>query len=151
ASGSESSIATDLRDAALSPLAATGLGMIVEANSPDSTDRKSAPEASGGVRLRIAIDPKQLLLREGGGRREGAVDMLFVQRDAAGKILPADKQHLDLKLPEAQYESLSHTGMVLQRHVTLNGQVSQLTIVVRDVASGALGSLDIPAAALAQA
>jgi hypothetical protein len=30
------------------------------------------------------------------------VDLIFIQRDSVAKILSAEKQHLDLKLPQAQ-------------------------------------------------
>jgi VWFA-related protein len=131
-----------LREASMSPLEATGLGMIVEAKPGDT------PSPGHSVQLRIAIDPRQLLLQDSADRKSGAVDLLFVQSDASGQILSAAQQHLDVRLPQPQYEFLARVGMILQRDISLDPQTSQITVVVRDAGSGALGSTNIPAAAI---
>jgi hypothetical protein len=102
------------------------------------------PLSARNLQLRIGIDPKQLLLQDSHSHQKGSVDLLFVQRDSAGKILSAEKQHLDLNLPQAQYESLAKTGMVFEHHMTVNPQATEIRVVVSDAGSGAVGSVTIP-------
>jgi VWFA-related protein len=126
-----------LQEAALSPLEATGLQMVVEGKTME-------PLSTRGLQLCVDIDPKQLLLQEFQGKQNGAIDLLFVQRDSTGKALTAEKLHLDLKLPQAQYEYLAKVGIVLEHHLTLSPQSTEIGVIVRDVGSGAIGSTDVP-------
>ena len=91
------------------------------------------------VELQIGIDPKQLFLQSSGDHRKGAVDLFFLQRDATGKRVAAEDQHLELNLEEKQYEYLSKVAMVLERHVTIAPQSTELRVVLRDAGSGMLG------------
>jgi hypothetical protein len=107
-----------------------------------------SPAKSAGdpnvVELHIAIDPKQLLLQDSGDHRKGGVDLFFLQRDASGKRVAAEKQHLDLNFETKQYEYLSKVGMVLARHVTITPESTELRVVLRDAGSGSLGSVTLP-------
>jgi hypothetical protein len=145
ATDSKEEIATAMQQAADSPLDATSLGMIV------SGKPVSAPANSGDGRrseLHIGIDPKQLLLQNPGDRRKGALDLFFLQRDASGKTVAAEKQHLELNLEEKQYEYLAKVAMVLDRHVTIAPQSTEIRVALRDTGSGLLGSVTIPTTAL---
>jgi hypothetical protein len=88
------------------------------------------PTSSHNLQLRIGIDPNQLLLQESHNRQKGGVDLIFAQRDSVGKILSAEKQHLDLKLPQAQYEFLAKAGMVLEHHMAIKPQATEIRLVV---------------------
>jgi VWFA-related protein len=135
---SKAEIADVLQQAAESPLDSTNLGMIISG--------KGAKD-SHTIELHIGIDPKQLLLQSSGDRRKGAVDLFFLQRDAAGKRVAAEEQHLELNIEEKQYEYLSKVAMVLDRHVTIAPQSTELRVVLRDARSGSLGSVTLPAMA----
>jgi VWFA-related protein len=134
-------IASELQQVAESPLDATNLSMII-------TAKLTKPDART-VELHIGIDPKQLLLQESGDHRKGAVDLFFVQRDASGQKVAAEEQHLDLNLEDKQYEYLAKAAMVLDRHVTMSPQSTELRVVLRDAGSGSLGSVTLPAMAFA--
>jgi VWFA-related protein len=136
-SDTDKAVNASLQKAVLSPLDATGLGMIVEGKALD-------PASARNLQLRVGIDPKQLSLQETHGEQRGAVDLLFAQRDSAGKTFAAEKQHLDVKLPQAQYEYLANAGMVLEHHMTVNAQTVEIGVIVRDAGSGAVGSVSIP-------
>jgi hypothetical protein len=112
------------------------------------TAKLAKPDART-VELHIGIDPKQLLLQESGDHRKGAVDLFFVQRDASGQKVAAEEQHLDLNLEDKQYEYLAKAAMVLDRHVTMSPQSTELRVVLRDAGSGSLGSVTLPAMAFA--
>jgi VWFA-related protein len=133
-------IAQDLHQAAESPLDATNLSMIITGKTGRADSRT--------VEFHIGIDPKQLLLHGSGDRRKGAVDLFYLQRDAAGKSVAAEEQHLDLNLEEKQYEYLSKVAMVLDRHVTLAPEATEIRVVLRDAGSGSLGSVTLPTTAL---
>jgi hypothetical protein len=74
--------------------------------------------------------------------------LFFLQRDATGKQVAAEEQHLELNLEEKQYEYLSKVAMVLDRHVTIAPQSTELRVVLRDAGSGSLGSVTLPTRAL---
>lgn len=134
-------VAAALEQAASSPLDATNLGMIV-------TGKPGGKGASGTVELHIGIDPKQLLLRSSDGHRKGALDLFFLQRDATGASVAAEKQHIELNLEDKQYEYLAKAAMVLDRHLTIVLQSTEVRIVLRDAGSGSVGSVTVPSAAL---
>ncbi len=129
-------IANALQQAADSPLDATNLGMIISGNAGGA--------ASRAVDLHIGIDPKQLLLQDSGDHRKGGVDFFFLQRDASGKRITAEKQHIELNLGEKQYEYLAKVALVLDRHLTIAPQSTEIRVVLRDSGSGALGSVTLP-------
>src|SRR5271165_345962 len=138
---SETPVKAALQDAAFSPLESTNLGMIVAAKSVgQAADRK--------LELRIALDPKQLLLETSGDHRKGAIDMMFVQTSSTGDVQSAEKQHFDVSLDDQQFTFMSTAGMILLRHVTVSPQSTDLRVILRDAASGALGSVAIPTKSL---
>jgi hypothetical protein len=133
-------VAGALQQAADSPLDATNLGMIVSG--------KSSGAGSRTVELHIGIDPKQLLLQNSGDHRKGGVDLFFLQRDASGNRVAAEKQHIDLNLEAKQYEYLAKVALVLDRHLTIAQQSTEIRVVLRDSGSGLLGSVTLPTKAL---
>ena len=139
--GSEAQAKADLEEAALSPLDATRLGMIV-------SGKVSGPVAERKVELHVALDPKQLLLKSVEQHEKGAVDLYFVQRNARGETLAAESQRIGLNLEEKQYEYLSKAGLILVRHLTIDAQASELRVLIRDAGSEALGSVTMPVNAL---
>jgi VWFA-related protein len=136
-SNTEDAVKSALQQAAVSPLDTTSLGMIVNGKA-------IAPLSARNLQLQVALDPKQFLLKQSDDREKGALDMVFVQRDASGNILAADKQRLGINFDQRQYEYLSTAGMILQGHVTALPQADEIRVVVRDVGSGAVGSVSIP-------
>ncbi|HUL15472.1 MAG TPA: VWA domain-containing protein [Terriglobales bacterium] len=134
----EPQILASLREAALGPIEATNLGMIVSA-------KPVQPLSTRELELHIGIDPKQLLLQVSPGYRKGAVDLFCLQRDASGKTLTVDKQHIDLNLGEKQYQYMTKAALVLARHLLVQPQASEIRVVLRDAGSGSLGSVSIPA------
>jgi VWFA-related protein len=138
---SENTVKAALQDAAFSPLESTNLGIIVAAKSVDpASDRK--------LELRIALDPKQLLLQISPDHRKGSLDMMFVQTSPTGDVQSAEKQHFDVSLDDKQFAYMSTAGLILLRHVTISPDSAQLRVILRDAASGNLGSVAIPVKSL---
>jgi VWFA-related protein len=136
-SNSEDAVKSALQQAAMSPLETTSLGMIVNGKAV-------APLTARDLQLQVGLDPKQFLLKATGNRQKGALDMVFVQRDASGNILSADKQHFDIDFDQKQYDFLSKAGLILQRKVTALPQSDEIRVVVRDLGSGSVGSVNVP-------
>lgn len=127
----------DLAEAARSPLDATALGVSV-------TGKTLSPASARTLQLQVALDPKQFLLHDQENRRQGGLDLLFLQKDSAGKFLAAEKQHLDVNFTRREYDSLAKAGLILQRRLAIDPAATEIRILVRDAASGALGSVTIP-------
>ncbi len=127
--------------AAMSPLDATALSMIVTGKLAGSLEQRK-------VEVHIGLDPKQLLLQQAEGHRKGAVDLYFVQRDAKGQTVAAENQRLVINLEEKQYEYLGKAGFVLARHLTLDARSSDVRVFVRDESADVLGSVTVPVQAL---
>lgn len=138
---SEAQAKADLEEAALSPLDATRLGMIV-------SGKMFGPVSERRVELHVALDPKQLLLKSVGQRERGAVDLYFVQRNAQGETVAAESLRIGLNLEEKQYEYLSKAGLILGRHLKIEPAALELRVLVRDAGSEALGSVTMPVSAL---
>ena len=130
-----------MRTAALSPLEADGLGLIV-------SGKLDGPLAQRKVEVHVSFDPKQLLFQAADNHRKGGVDLYFVQRDAAGETVAAENQRVGLNFEEKQYEYLSTAGVVLAKHLTISPQSADVRVFARDTSSEALGSVTIPVQAL---
>jgi VWFA-related protein len=135
----ENKIKAELQDVATSPLEATNLAMLISVKSEGPLEKRN-------LDLRVEMDPKQFLLTQDGTRETGALDMYYLQRDARGNILSADKHRLGLNFDPRQYESLAKTGIIFESHLTMQPQTSEIRVVVRDAGSGAMGSVTLPAA-----
>jgi hypothetical protein len=139
--GDEARTMAAMQEAAMSPLDATGLGMVVDGKLEGAaTGRK--------IELHVGLDPKQLLMQNAGSHQKLAVDLYFVQRDAKGEMVAAGKQRFKLDLDEKQHEDLSKAGLVLTWHLTISPQATEACMLVRDAGSGALGSVTMPVQAL---
>ena len=132
-----------LQEAAMSPLDATALGMIV-------SGKWSGPSADRKVEFHVGVDPKQLLLEQTADHRKGEVDLFFVQRNAKG-IVAAEDQRVALDLEEKHYDYLTQAGLVFARHLTISPEASEVRILARDAGSEAIGSVTIPIKALFEA
>lgn len=127
----------DLADAARSPLDAAALGVTVAAKTMPASSTHT-------LQLQVTLDPKQFLLLDHESRRQGGLDLLFLQKDSAGKFLAAEKQHLDVNFTRREYDSLAKAGLILQRKLAIDPASAEIRILVRDAASGTLGSVTIP-------
>jgi VWFA-related protein len=133
----EKVVDADLHDAAISALDAADLGITVFC--------KTLPPASAhALQVRVGVNPRQFLLHENEGKVAGGLDLVFLQKDANGKILAAEKQHVDVKFSQQEYESLSKTGLVLQRRLTIDPSSTEIRVLTRDEGSGSVGSVTVP-------
>jgi VWFA-related protein len=87
------------------------------------------------------VDVRRLGLREGDGRSVGALQYLMVamQRDS-GELFRVD-QTLELALPPETRAQLSRTWLPIVREFTLHSGRCRLKLIVRDKATGRMGTL----------
>jgi hypothetical protein len=128
----------ELRDAVWSPIDASALGITARAQ-PAAND-----PASMDIVLRI--DHSTVSLQPDQSRWLGRLDVLFVQRDDQGKQYDGVDDTINLTLTQDTYHKFLVDDLHYHRVVPRSAKARILRIVVRDAASGAMGSVTIPLA-----
>ena len=126
----------ELRDAVWSPLDASALGLIVEA-----VPTGGPPSA---LNVALKIERSGISLEQQGERWVGRLDFLLVQKDDRGREYNGLNDTLELRLLQANYDKLGREGLVYRKLVARAPQARTLRVVVRDAASGSIGSVTIP-------
>lgn len=123
----------ELRDAVFSPLDATELGLTVRVSPhPDALE------------VQVQIDPQGLGLQPHNDRWNGRLDVLLVQKDAQGRQYNGRNDTIEMQLKQENYERLVRSGLTYRQRVQRAARATELRIVVRDAASGAVGSVTVP-------
>ena len=126
-----------LRDAVFSPMDANGVGL-----------RASVQATGAGLELLLRVDPRSILLDPQGDRWAGKLDLLFVEKDAHGKQTYGIDDTLSLELKKENYDRVQREGLTYHRVLPRNSQATEVRVVVRDTATGALGSVTAPFSAI---
>jgi hypothetical protein len=84
------------------------------------------------------------VLTKSGDAWEGALDILIAQSDPGGEYAKIFENRLNLRFSDEQREQVIQDGVSLTRSITLQSASHQLHVVLRDVTTGATGSLRIP-------
>jgi VWFA-related protein len=129
---------SSLGRAVLSPLDSTAIGLRARLQKT----------GTGGqpVTIDLRIDVNDLALNHNEDRWKGNLEVIIAQRTSTGQS-PADsarKHSVNLSLKEDYYTQLKTAGLELFFPVTPDPQAVDLRVVVRDVSSGAMGTVDIP-------
>ena len=76
----------------------------------------------------------------------GSVNVFFVQKDEAGKVLDMAQEAYDVhvRLKKGDYDSYSRTKMTHNKTLELKKDAKTLRILVADRSNGAVGSSIIP-------
>jgi VWFA-related protein len=120
------------------PIEATGLGVTV---TPSAA-------ANGEIALTLRIDPAGLSLESRDGHWKGQLEVAIGQRLPDNKLQNSAHVVVPLDIPEAMREALMASGLTLNRSVTLNPLAHLLVVGVRDLKSGAIGTVRIETARL---
>ena len=59
-------------------------------------------------------------------------------------MVAAEKKHIDLDFTDAQYQGLQTSGAIFERHLTLVSSAKDVRVLVRDAASGQIGTVTVP-------
>ena len=126
----------ELYDAVWSPIDASAMGIVATvrpaANDPTSID------------VMLKIDHSTIGVQQEQGRWQGRLDVLFVQRDDQGKQYAGSDDTMNLNLTQETYKKLMTDDLAYHRVVARAPAAKLLRIVVRDAASGAIGSVTVP-------
>ena len=118
------------------PLEATSLGLTVT----------HQPAANGQVTLAITIDPATLSLQQKDGHFVGQLELAIGQRLTDKRLQSSAHLTVPLKVPEAMQAELFKQGMTLNRTIAVDPSAAIVVVGVRDLMSGAIGTVRIDAA-----
>jgi len=130
---------TEIADAVLSPLDSSALGVSV------GTARTDKPAPNSMV-MRLMVDAPGIGLSQQGDLMKGQLNVFIVQKNDRGNQFNGQQDKIELTFSKDKYEKLMKDGALIlpDRTVPLVPQATQLRIVVRDEASGTLGSITVP-------
>ena len=94
--------------------------------------------------IRGTIDVHSVRMVEKGSVHEGAVDVVVVEQDQAGKVVSQSANRLTLRMTAEQYAAALATGVRFEKHVEPQAGAATLRILVQDPGSAQVGSLIIP-------
>jgi VWFA-related protein len=127
----------EINDAVVSPLDSTALGIVVQTKRTD----KPAPNS---MEMMVYVDPRGIGFHSEGDRMNCKLDVFFVQKNDRGNQFNGKDDTLTLALTKENYTKVMTAGLSYHQVVPLVPQATQLRIVVRDDASGTLGSVTVP-------
>lgn len=108
-----------------------------------------APARAGVWDLEFSVDPNAIRLHADGDTWTGALDIWIVQLGINDRELTTSTQVGQLRLPGTLLErALKTGGLPFQQQVKLSPGALLLRLLVRDVVSGAIGTVTIPVKAV---
>ena len=128
----------EMRAAVWSPLESTAVAVNARVDFIDQPEPNT-------VNVFVQIDPATLGFRKDGDRWKAELDIVYVQTNEHGRA-PGDgvTDNLSLAFTDASYAKVVKEGLIRQRRFARQPGAINLRIVVRDVASGSIGSVTIP-------
>jgi len=128
-----------LSDTLRSPLEATGIGLKANFQRTEARDGRE-------VNVALQVEPRSLTLEKKGQTWEGGFALVIAQSTAEGKLSKSVDTNVDLlRLTSELRERMLKQGLVVNKKVALRDDAHQVHILVRDLPSGAMGSLIIAA------
>ena len=128
-----------MQDAMSSPFQDTDLGLQVEAHPGTASSTRQ-------ISVRIGIDAHRLNFKKSGDQWTNDLQIIWLQFGADGKPTSARSQSLTLSLSAEEYSRSQDGDAQITRDFPLKNEAVKLRIVVRDITTGAVGSVDIPLA-----
>jgi VWFA-related protein len=128
-----------LAEASMSPLDATAIGVRVKLSPGDS----AAPRS---LKAELHFDLRDFSMEQINGRWTGTLDAAFSLLDAKDQILSGENQNMKLNLEPARYDKALKEGVRYTKTVTVPPGATILRVILRDEATGNIGSVSIPLA-----
>ncbi|MGH9666741.1 MAG: VWA domain-containing protein [Bryobacteraceae bacterium] len=128
---------TALREAVFSPLDATALGLTVSVYPGDLLANPNQ------YRVDARVDAGGIGLQREQGRWNGKLDILFVQKDDRGNEYNGRSNTLELRLQPGTYRQVIRDGVAIRQNVERHPKATELRVLVRDSASGSMGSVKV--------
>jgi len=92
----------------------------------------------------VKLDTQEIHFAYIDGRWRANVEVAFVQLANDGRVLEGINDHLDLALFPESYGDAATQGWFYPKTVDIDPKAERLRVVVRDLASGAVGSVSVP-------
>jgi VWFA-related protein len=110
----------------------------------------SAERAAGAGQVSVALrfDARALSLEKKDTGWEGVLDIAIAQHTAEGRTFKTFSVKADLRFTPEQHDAVLRDGITFTRVIALRPDSRQLSVIVRDVPSGAIGSVIIPTTGL---
>ena len=118
---------------------ATGIGLHVHVHTSPATDARV-------LTAEVHIDLHEIQMQQKGDRWTGTLQSVFLQMDAAGKIIQADDRTFHPDFDTATYQQALQIGITDTRQVRALPKATQLCIIVRSAANSNIGSIYLPRA-----
>jgi VWFA-related protein len=129
-----------ITQAAMSPVEATGIEMNVHVEPGQAA-------LGATLKMDLAFDTGQLEFRQDqDGLWNAVVDTAFVELDESGKILASTLRPFPLHIDTATYQRLLKEGLTYTHEMLIVPGATQIRVILRDGATGKIGSLDLPLA-----
>jgi hypothetical protein len=125
-----------LSDTVFSPLDSTEIGLTARLTA--------SPSKPGSYEVLLRIEAQSISLKKSQERWNGMLDVLFVQKDARGQQYNARDDTITLRLTPEIHDNVSRQGLIYRQMIERAPRAIELRIVLRDAASGQMGSVTIP-------
>jgi len=130
--------ADQVRAAVWSPLESTAIRVNARADFVEQPEPNS-------LNVFVQVDPAGIGFTKEGDRWKAQVDVVYIQKDEHGRMpRPGVTDTLSLAFTEENYAKARKDGLIRQRVLPRQPGAIALRVVVRDAASGSIGSLTIP-------
>ena len=127
----------EIRAAVWSPLEATEL--------PFDARVDLLTEPADTVNVFIQLKAGSIAFGKDGDRWKDTIEAVFVERDAKERVLgTTELETLPLSLSEDRFRQASEQGLIFQHRLKRDPAAATLRVIVRDEASGAIGSITVP-------
>jgi VWFA-related protein len=126
-----------ISDAVTSPLEATGIGLNARVEPTD----KPAP---GSLTVVLQVNQEDITLDPKEQRWTGAIDLLYVQQGADGKILDTISQTVNINAVKSTYDAIVQGGLLLTKTMAPVKGAERMRVMVLDRPTGNIGSIFIP-------
>jgi|GEM_PF-7021052 len=127
---------TALRDAAKGMLEWSGIAVTLNVSSN--------PLEWFEQEVVVKLDTQEIYFANTDGRWRANLDVAFVQLANDGRVLEGVKDHLDLALFPESYRDAATQGWFYPKTLDIDPKADKLRVVVRDLATGAVGSVSVP-------
>ena len=97
-----------------------------------------------GQDIVLMIDPRDVRFEQTNDRMRAVLDVMLVQQDGSGRNLGGVRDTLLYALLPDSYERALSDGLFLDEKLTVLPSASRVRVVVRDVSTGAVGSVSLP-------
>ena len=98
----------------------------------------------GAVNVSLQLAPEALSLQAGKAGKTGKVRELFVERNAAGKVVGQQPFLSQFAVGSKTQAAFTSHGVTIEQALQLPADAVSLSIIVQDTESGRMGSLTVP-------